>query len=192
MLVDRARRAVARIERQQPQLTRLLQPSDPIAFCGILRTLKSQYRLRGKRFCEWGSGVGLLTALAALNGLEAIGIEADATLVKEAQKTFPPTDRGPRFAQGSFVPPQVTGHFQVVGTYGATIWKPSTERDPYAAFNRSCTDFDLIYAYPWPREIGLYEALFERCAGNGALLWLFIQGEAPRLLEKIASPNPTK
>lgn len=183
--VDAARQAVARLERQQPQVIRLLQRSDPSTFCALLNWLRSQERFRTERFCEWGSGIGLITALAALNGLDAIGIEADPTLVSAAQKTYPPTARGPRFAQGSFVPLQVTGRFQVVGTYGATIWEPSPTGDPYAALNLSCADIDLIYAYPWPREIGLYEALFEHCARAGALLWLFIKGDAPRLVEKI-------
>lgn len=177
--------AVARVEQLQPEVARLLQHSDPLAFCAGLRWLQAEQRLRGPHFCEWGSGIGLLTALAALNGLDAVGIEADSILVELARETFPPSDQGPRFAQGSFVPRQVAEDFQVVGTYGATIWQPSPNSDPYAELGLACRQIDLLYAYPWPREIGLYEALFEQCASPGALLWLYIQGGAPRLLEKV-------
>lgn len=191
-LIEAARQAVARLEHQRPQVARLLQRSDPIAFCALLHALQSQHRLRGPRFCEWGSGIGLITALAALNGLDAVGIEADSTLHMAAQKIFPSVPQGPKFTQGSFVPPQVTGHFRVVGTFGSTIWQPSVTQDPYAKLKLRCTDIDLVYAYPWPREIALYEALFEHCAGPGALLWLFIQGSAPRLLEQVAQANPVQ
>jgi hypothetical protein len=38
------------------------------------------------RFCEWGSGFGIITGLAELLGYEACGIELDAKLVAAARR----------------------------------------------------------------------------------------------------------
>jgi hypothetical protein len=38
------------------------------------------------RFCEWGSGLGVVTALASLLGFEACGIELDAELAEHARQ----------------------------------------------------------------------------------------------------------
>lgn len=183
--IKAAEQAVASLRHREPNVTRLLQTSDAVAFCAGMRALLRHRCLTGRRFCEWGSGVGLIAALASLHGFTSCGIEAESLLFREAQKTFSPTGNGPRFAHGSFVPSTVSGQFQVVGTYGATLWQPSIEPDPYAALGLSSDEFDLIYAYPWPREINLYESLFECCAGPDAVLWLYIQGAAPRFWRKV-------
>lgn len=179
-----ARAAVAELERDQPQVARLLLLSDAVAFSAGLKTLRRHQCLRGRRFCEWGSGIGLMTALAALEGFDAVGIEAEPVLVNAAQKAFPQAVRGPRFMEGSFVPVAAAERFRVVGTYGATVWEPSLDPDPYAALGLDCAEIDLVYAYPWPREIPLYETLFAQCASPGALLWLYVHGGPPRLLRQ--------
>ena len=40
------------------------------------------------RFCEWGSGLGVVTGLAELLGFDACGIEADAELCQKSQLLF--------------------------------------------------------------------------------------------------------
>jgi len=40
------------------------------------------------RFCEWGSGLGIVTGLAELLGFEAFGIEMDAELCRQSRELF--------------------------------------------------------------------------------------------------------
>src|SRR5437879_3497169 len=47
----------------------------------LLRSLSESILLRGNRFCEWGSGFGVATCLAAIVGFDACGIEIDRELV---------------------------------------------------------------------------------------------------------------
>src|SRR5262245_40172453 len=57
---------------------------DPCNFAGaygILQHLAAQAEAAGTLFCEWGSGFGVVTCLAALLEFDAYGIEADCTLV---------------------------------------------------------------------------------------------------------------
>lgn len=40
------------------------------------------------RFCEWGSGLGIVTGLAELLGFDAYGIETDADLCRQSRQLF--------------------------------------------------------------------------------------------------------
>jgi hypothetical protein len=55
-------------------------PSDADAVYAALAALP-----RG-RFCEWGSGMGIVTGLAAMLGFDACGIEIDATLAAASRE----------------------------------------------------------------------------------------------------------
>jgi len=181
------RDAEARIRsflRGSPDVTTLLS-SDPGAFCRGLTTLRRQGILRGGNFCEWGSGIGLIAGLAALNGFQAYGVEREAAFVAEARALCRDFSLAANFVCGSFVPPEVAGRFAVVGTYGATDWRVTRELDVYEALGRRCSEMDLIYAYPWPREVTLYEQLFDLTAKKGAALWLYRQGERSSLSVKV-------
>lgn len=47
------------------------------------RVLDAQSR---GRFCEWGSGFGIVTGLAEMLGFDAVGMELDASLVQASRK----------------------------------------------------------------------------------------------------------
>ena len=40
------------------------------------------------RFCEWGSGLGIVTGLAELLGFESFGVEMDAELCRQSRELF--------------------------------------------------------------------------------------------------------
>ena len=61
-------------------------PSDYPSAYRILKALNDHPVARGNRFCEWGSGYGVVTCLAAMLGFEAVGIEIDAGLVDCARR----------------------------------------------------------------------------------------------------------
>ncbi|MCK6459507.1 MAG: hypothetical protein L6Q95_06390 [Planctomycetes bacterium] len=46
-------------------------------------------------------------------------------------------------------------------------------------------DFDLVFAYPWPGEEEVIEGLFERYAGDSALLLTFHGLDGLRLRRKV-------
>lgn len=172
------------ISQHDPTLPGLLS-SDPVQFSRVLRRLKDGAKLSGHHFCEWGSGIGMIAGLAALNGFDAYGIEADPVLYWEAKKLVKAFSLNVVFAQGSFVPVETTGSFFVNGTFGATDWAPTSNRDLYRELGQPLSEMNLVYAYPWPREVPLYEALFDMVACTGAVLWLYRHGSAPKLLQKV-------
>jgi hypothetical protein len=169
---------------RKPDVTTLLA-SDPQAFCRGLKALRRQGILKGRYFCDWGSGIGLISGLAALNGFEAYGVEVEAAFVAEADALCSSFSLTASFVRGSFVPSDISGCFGVLGTYGATDWSITRELDVYDALGRNCAAMDLIYAYPWPREVHLYERLFDLTAKKGAVLWLYRHGERPSLVVKV-------
>src|SRR5262245_60803488 len=60
-------------------------PSDYYRVYGVLRAIAEQSEAPGQRFCEWGSGFGVVAGLAAFLGFEAWGIEIEAELVEAAR-----------------------------------------------------------------------------------------------------------
>ena len=62
-------------------------PSNYEVVHSVLAGLASDARASGGRlrFCEWGSGIGIVTAMAATLGFEARGIEIDERLVAAAR-----------------------------------------------------------------------------------------------------------
>ena len=121
----------------------------------------------GRRFLEWGSGMGVITIMADLLGFEACGIELDAALVEVARDLARRAGSGARFAAGSFIP-------------AGYEWKPEdgdgrmgTIGDgapAYEEIGRPLEEFDLVYVFPWPGEEPLMLDLMRRRGGAGARL----------------------
>lgn len=181
--IQAVRGRVTEYSQRTPNLHGLLT-SDPAQFSHTLRQLKTGGILNGLKFCEWGSGIGMMAGLAALNGWDACGIELDPSLCREATKLAEEFAVNVVFARGSFVPVESAGVFSVRGVFGATQWAPDTDRDPYHEIGRRLSEMDLVYAYPWPRELPIYEALFDLLASPGAVLWMYRHRSTPKLIQK--------
>src|SRR5262245_58492749 len=69
-----------------------------------LRFLDAADLPAGRWFCEWGSGFGVVSCLAALLGFEAWGIEVDAELVEAARRLAADFALPVEFALGNFIP----------------------------------------------------------------------------------------
>ena len=184
--IETVRMRADEISQYNPNLPGLLS-SDPAQFSHVLKRLTDEAILNGQHFCEWGSGIGMIAGLAAINGFDAYGIEADSVLYWEAGKLVKAFALNVVFAQGSFVPAESTGRFVVNGTFGATDWAPTEHRDLYAELGQPLSEMNLVYAYPWPREVPFYQALFDLVACEGAVLWLYRHGSAPKLLQKVSN-----
>jgi hypothetical protein len=128
-----------------------------------LRALAAATAPDNRRFLEWGSGMGVVAGLAAMLGFEAAGIEIDAELVTEATRLAADHTLNLRFVCGTYVP---------------------EEGDAYARLGMQADDFGVIFAYPWPEEVERMEALFERVAGDQALLLTYHSGAEFRLRRK--------
>jgi hypothetical protein len=114
----------------------------------------------GPRFCEWGSGFGIVTGLAALAGFDACGIEIEPELVEHSRALLADHGIPAEFHRGSYVPD---------GARTDEIDEGALDRD----LGFGAADFDVVYAYPWPVEEDLVACLFAAHAPPGALLLTF-------------------
>src|SRR5438034_452260 len=61
-------------------------PSDHAGAYGVLRAIAETHLAPGNRFCEWGSGFGVVACLAAQLDYDACGIEIDGDLVAASRR----------------------------------------------------------------------------------------------------------
>jgi hypothetical protein len=90
----------------------------------ILQHLAAQAEAAGTLFCEWGSGFGVVTCLAALLDFDAYGIEVDSTLVRASRRLAADFELPVEFAQGSFIP---AGDRILMQAAGSFAWLTTTE-----------------------------------------------------------------
>src|SRR5262245_50345847 len=79
-------------------------PSDHLCAFGALQALAESALAPGGRFCEWGSGFGVVTCLAAMIGFDACGIEIEPELVDAARRLAEDFELSAEFVCGSFIP----------------------------------------------------------------------------------------
>lgn len=157
-------------------------PSDFEQVYHALTAIETARLAAGHRFLEWGSGIGVVTCLAATAGFDAIGIEIESPLVQIAEELADDHAIDAEFACGSYVP---HGAEPYVDTVGEVTWLRTDRPDSYADLDLEPEDFDLIYAYPWPGEEQVIFDLFERSASVGALLLTFHGQDGLRLQRKV-------
>jgi hypothetical protein len=178
---------VRRVERIQfyHRLPAFVSSDFALAYAALSH-LEASGLAPGDRFCEWGSGLGVVCCLAAMTGFRACGVEASGRLVREARRLAADFDLPVEFACGTFIPLGAGGGLLAGREFA---WLSTGGRCGHEALGAAPDEFDLIYAYPWPDEEGLLEDLFEGCARPGALLltyhgerglWLRRKGGAGR------------
>jgi hypothetical protein len=158
-------------------------PSDYPGAYSVLRELADRSLIRGNRFCEWGSGFGVVTCLAAMLDYEAYGVEVEPELVTQAQLLAEDFGLSAEFARGSFVPRSAESRVCAAGEYA---WLTTDGDDSYEELGLEIDDMDVVYAYPWPDEEDVTAKLFERYAGAGAVLVTYHSaGEGFRVRRKV-------
>lgn len=167
---------VRRFLREAGRRVRRVQRSDPApAFAasdfgrvyGALRDVERAGLLAGRWFCEWGSGLGVVSCLAATLGLDAWGIETEPVLVRAARRLAADFGLPVEFVRGSYIPAAAEAGL----THGRDYaWLSRGGPSAYEAMGLGPEDFDLVFAYPWPDEEALIEGLFEGHARAGAML----------------------
>ena len=141
--------------------------------------LRSLVQLRGQAvtFLEWGSGLGVVTIMASRLGFEAYGIENEPELVDHAHAFGERYAPAARFVCGNFFPSEFEwnpgqGEIEVrTALHSAAAYEP---------MGKKLSDFDLVYAYPWPEEHQLYQNVMREC---GAPKSLFLTYDVRRGME---------
>ena len=161
-------------------------PSDYRAIYSCLRMLYDSDLLCGDRFCEWGSGVGVVVSIAAMVGYESYGIEYDANLSMVAEAIREDFDLPVKLVNGSFIPEGVQDLIEEAFlTHDGELALYTQPDRAYVEVGCAIKDFDLIFAYPWPNDVELTHKIFDRCAGQGAILLVNYDDCSTTLYRKI-------
>ena len=157
-------------------------PSDFPQVFHALQYLAGSGQAAGTRFCEWGSGFGVVTCLATLAGFDAYGIEIESELVDCARQLASDFGLPVEFLCDSFIPPEGAACLDTLDT---SAWLTLQAGETAETWGLGPEDFDVIYVYPWPEEEHAMCTLFERHAAPGALLLSYHGQEAVRLRRKV-------
>ena len=158
----------------------------PCDYHRVARALQAtvEHRLAtGNTFCEWGSGLGVVTMLASLYGLDACGIEIEPTLVTTARSLAARYQLRVSFVAGSYIPP--TAEALEVPAGEDFFWMATEADTAYETLDQDVSDFAIVFAFPWPAEATLIAQLFEQHACYGALLLTYHHNGSVRLRRKV-------
>jgi hypothetical protein len=136
----------------------------------------------GRRFIEWGSGIGVVACLASLLDFDAVGIEIEPKLVAIAREVAADHKIDVQFACGSFVPDGVNPR---VDWADGVAWLTTTGVDGHQELELDPDDFDVVFAYPWPGEEGVVFDLFAKVASVGSLLLTYHGIDGVKLQRKV-------
>ena len=134
-----------------------------------------------RRFCELGSGLGTVVAVAAERGLDSTGIEIGAELVEHANLFIREFNVDAKFYRASFVPRDAQRRSDVFTKFAAVDSDVAAVGDGEIP---ALSDFDLLFAYPWPHQQTLFEALLETYGDEGSLLLTYQGQKGMRLHRK--------
>lgn len=135
----------------------------------------------GRVFCDWGSGLGEVCAVAALNGFLPVGIEIQGELVDASRLLAVKLGLSLTFAEGTFLLPGdddlalAGGHTQLRFDSGA-----------WDELGLAPADCHVVFAYPWPNEESFVEDVFMRHASPGTLLVTYHDREFVLVQRKLA------
>jgi hypothetical protein len=169
-------------------------PSVPERVFAVLEEVTTRKLPPTRVFCEWGSGFGTATCLAALLGYEAYGLEIDEELVRLSRAISRRLGIRVTMLCTSLFP---AGYVASAGVDGATLVTPASvsthhntdkARGPlrYDGMEIDIADIGLFFAYPWPEERELMRQLFEAVARAGALLVVYHTDTDIRVFRKVA------
>lgn len=144
--------------------------------------LHDNHLITGNNFCEFGSGYGVVTLLAADRGMRSVGIEIEPTLVERSTALAAELNLDAKFYCGSFIPRDIDHYAELA----ADIEHVDTHQgDIYQEIGLAMSDFDLMFAFPWPGENGFFEAVFDAGAASGALLMTYRGRDGVEVVRKM-------
>ena len=108
-------------------------PSVPERVFAVLEEVTRRQLPPTRVFCEWGSGFGTATCLAALLGYEAYGLEIDEELVRRSRAIAQRLGIPVTILCTSFLP---AGYAASAGGDGATLVTPASVRAHHDTLRR--------------------------------------------------------
>ncbi|MFO0902959.1 MAG: hypothetical protein U0939_08175 [Pirellulales bacterium] len=167
LLEEADRRIDDFVHRRRGPLIHGFVPSDFRMVDACLNWIVKRQLASGHAFCEWGSGFGVITLLAALHDFDACGIEVEELLVEQARQLADDFEISAQFGHGSAIPP---GKSRLEKYLVEQSLVDTDSPDAYDEIGLEIDDFDIVFVFPWPGEEGFWERLFHQCASDGALL----------------------
>jgi hypothetical protein len=155
--------------------------SELLAVNRVLARIQAEGLARGPLFCEWGSGLGGVCGVAALNGFSSFGIEIQPELVDSARVLAKDLELAMIFAEGTFLLP---GDEDLTAATAHT--RLAFDRDAWNELGLAPEDCDVVFAYPWPGEEACLDGVFARHASPGALLSTFHDWDHVLVQRKLA------
>ncbi len=154
-------------------------PSVPEIVFSALAEVTQRNLPPNRVFCEWGSGFGTATCIAALLGYKAYGVEIEEELVWQSRA----------IARRLKIPVEIIctnmfpeGYGSHSGVGGAEWVALESFRDPndadrrplrYDGMDIDVAEIGLFFVYPWAEERELMQALFDAVAVEGAILVVY-------------------
>ena len=168
-------------------------PSVPERVFAVLEEITRRHLPPARVFCEWGSGFGTATCLAALLGYEAYGLEIDEELVILSRAIARRLGIPVTILCTSLFP---EGYAASAGGDKTALVTPASVRTHhdtpeargplrYDGMASAIVDIGLFFAYPWPEERALMRQLFEAVARVGALLVVYHTDTDIRVWRKV-------
>jgi hypothetical protein len=168
-------------------------PSVPERVFAVLEEVTTRRLPPTRVFCEWGSGFGTATCLAALLGYEAYGLEIDEELVRLSRAIARRLGIPVQILCTSFFP---AGYEAYGGGDKAAVVTPASvsahhdtdeARGPlrYDGMKIAIADIGVFFAYPWPEERERIQELFEAVARQGAILVVYHTDTDIRVFRKV-------
>lgn len=168
-------------------------PSDPVAIYRALDFVTRNDLPLGRVFCEWGSGFGVGTCMAALLGYEAHGIEIEPDLADTSRQLASDLGIDINICCTSYVPEGFESYAAVGGEELVLPEHFSDHGDGfgdvpvYEGMDLSTDEIDLFFVYPWPGEQEFMQQLFDAIATEGAILLTYLEDGEVSAHQKVAA-----
>ena len=181
-------------------------PSDAALFYFTLAHLTGRDLPLGRRFCEWGSGLGVGTCIASLLGYEAYGIEIEPELARRSRELARELAIDVQILCTSYIPDGLDSFSGQGGTDIVAFDDYSSPGDAggwgswgrgsggafepaYEGMGADLAEIDVFYVYPWPGEQEFMQKLFDIVAVEGAILIAYHGDGEMCIFRKICDPG---
>ncbi|QEG01464.1 hypothetical protein Mal15_55400 [Stieleria maiorica] len=132
-------------------------------------------------FCEWGSGLGVVTCIASQLGFNATGIEIEGSLCEFARTLADEAGVAAEFIQASYRDLRREGTLSEGRLSEGTLSEGTLSDGTLSGGTLSGA---VVYVYPWPAEERFIESVFRDVTDAGSVLISYHGGTSLRARRK--------